>query len=72
MTGPPLSGNAPIPIEVKAEPELVHDLALKNSPRETFVNGLVVEKTPAGERPVAGAGVYRHGVASVEQPGACR
>lgn len=68
LAGPPLSGNSPLPIEVKAEPELVHDLALKNSPRATFINGLVVEKTPIGERPVAGAWVYRHVIASSSSP----
>jgi beta-lactamase regulating signal transducer with metallopeptidase domain len=68
LTGPPLSGNAPIEIAVKDQDALTYDLALRNSPRGVFINGLVVEKTPAGERPVAGAGVYRHGVATGGSP----
>ena len=58
----PLSGNEPLEIEVKSEAEIVRDIALKNSQRESYFEGTVVEKTPAGERRVAGARVHRNGV----------
>jgi hypothetical protein len=58
----PLSGTAPVEFDVKAEAEIVHDIALKNSQRASTFEGTVVEKTPAGERPVAGARVHKNGV----------
>jgi len=56
---PLLSGKASLPIVVKTEADIVQDLALEGSSRETSFTGIVIEKTPAGERPVADARVFK-------------
>ena len=44
---------------MKNEAEIVHDLALPGPVRDTYFSGVVLEKTPTGDRPVAGAAVRR-------------
>lgn len=68
LKAPPLSGNDSVPVAVKSEAEIVRDLALKGSAAETYLSGVVVEKTKAGERPIANAIVYKCGVASSGSP----
>jgi beta-lactamase regulating signal transducer with metallopeptidase domain len=46
-------------IEVKDEPEIIRDLSVKGPMRPDFVTGVVLEQTPAGERPIPGARVFR-------------
>ena len=46
-------------VEVKNEAEVVRDLVAKGSNRESFLKGVVMEKTTTGERPVAGAWTFR-------------
>ena len=62
LMAPPLGGNEPLLVEVKAEAEVIRDLVLRSSARASFVRGVVLEKTPTGERPVARARVFRCGV----------
>ena len=51
-------------IEVKAEVEIVRDLVLSGSARETFFSGIAIEKTTAGERPIAKVRVVKCGIGS--------
>jgi hypothetical protein len=44
-------------VEVKSEAEIVRALALKGPSRETYLSGVVIEKTPTGDRPVPRASV---------------
>jgi hypothetical protein len=53
------SGNQPLTVEVKNEVEIVRDLALTGFGRDTYFNGVVIEKTPTGDRPVARATIRR-------------
>ena len=53
---------------MKTEGEIVRDLVLKGSAAETYLSGVVVEKTKAGERPIAEATVFKCGVASSGSP----
>ncbi len=48
-------GSEPMTLEVKAEPEIVRDIALKGPANSGFLNGVVREKTATGERALAGA-----------------
>ena len=50
-------GTEPLTVEVNNEAEIVRDLALAGTVRDTYFSGVVLEKTPAGDRPVAGAAV---------------
>ncbi len=45
-------GTERLTIDVKNEAEVVRDLALKGPARETYLSGVVIEKTPTGDRPV--------------------
>ncbi len=59
-------------VEVKNEAEIVHDLVAKGSDRETFLRGVVVQKTETGERPISGAWAFRwpvYGVAKTDAEG---
>jgi hypothetical protein len=51
-------GTEPLTVEVKNEAEIVSDLALKGPARESFLSGVVVEKTPTGDRPIPRAIVH--------------
>ncbi len=62
LMAPPLSGNESLMVEVNAEAEIVRDMVLGGSARQTFFSGVVIESTPAGERPLAQARVYNCGV----------
>ena len=46
-------------VEVKNEAEIIRDIPLHGPARETYVTGVVIEKTPAGDRPVPRAIVRR-------------
>lgn len=48
----------PLAIEVTDQPEIVRDIALSTSTKSTFLQGVVVAKTPAGERPVPNAMIF--------------
>ena len=48
----------PLMVEVKNEAEIVRDLALEGPARGTYLSGVVIEKTPAGDRPVPRTTVY--------------
>ena len=48
-----------VPVDVQNQEEIVHDLAIKARARETYLSGVVVEKTATGERPVGGALAFR-------------
>jgi beta-lactamase regulating signal transducer with metallopeptidase domain len=50
-------GTQPLTVEVNNEAEIVRDLALAGTVRNTYFSGVVLEKTPTGDRPVAGAAV---------------
>ncbi len=52
-------GTEPLLVEVKNEAEIVRDLALEGPARETYLSGVVIEKTPTGDRPVPRATVRR-------------
>ena len=56
-----LEGAEPLTIEVKDEAEIVRDLTTEGPAAvgKTFINGVVVEKTATGDRPVAGALAFR-------------
>ncbi len=45
-------GTEPLTVDVKNEAEIVRDLVLKGPARESYLSGVVIEKTPAGDRPV--------------------
>jgi beta-lactamase regulating signal transducer with metallopeptidase domain len=47
------------PVDVQNQDEIVHDLAAKARAREMYLNGVVMEKTATGDRPVAGALAFR-------------
>ncbi len=51
-------GTDPLTIDVKNDAEVVRDLALKGPARETYLSGVVIEKTPTGDRPVPRTTVY--------------
>ena len=57
LRSPHAGGTEPLTVEVKNEAEIVRDLALAGSIRETYFSGVVLEKTPTGDRPVARAAV---------------
>ena len=57
LRSPNAGGTEPLTVEVKNEAEIVRDLALAGSVRDTYFSGVVLEKTPAGDRPVARAAV---------------
>ena len=59
LRSPNAGGTEPLTVEVKNEAEIVRDLALAGSVRDTYFSGVVLEKTPTGDRPVAGAAVRR-------------
>jgi hypothetical protein len=50
-------GTERLTLNVKHEAEIVIDIALKGPSRETYLSGVVIEKTPNGDRPVARARV---------------
>jgi beta-lactamase regulating signal transducer with metallopeptidase domain/protocatechuate 3,4-dioxygenase beta subunit len=53
--------NHAVALEVRDEPEIVRDLVADNGTQRTekFLSGVVIEKTPTGDRPVAGALAFR-------------
>jgi hypothetical protein len=57
LRSPHAGGTEPLTVEVKNEAEIVRDLALAGSVRDTYFSGVVLEKTPQGDRPVARAAV---------------
>ena len=59
LRSPNAGGTEPLTVEVKNEAEIVRDLALTGPARDTYLSGVVIEKTPTGDRPVAGATVRR-------------
>jgi len=59
LRSPNAGGSEPLKVEVKQEAEIVRDLALKGPARETYFSGVIIEKTPTGDRPVARATVHR-------------
>lgn len=61
----------PIAVEVKDEAEIVRDVALANSPLIRPLRGLVVERTSAGDRPVAGARIQLVNVGRPANSGNC-
>jgi beta-lactamase regulating signal transducer with metallopeptidase domain len=64
LQSPNAGGTAPIMVEVKNEAEIVRDFALGGPVRDTYLSGVVIEKTPTGDRPVAGATIFRLRVGS--------
>ena len=59
-------------IDVHNEPEIVRDLVADARAPETYIKGVVVEKTPTGDRPVAGALTFRwpvYGAHKTDQEG---
>jgi beta-lactamase regulating signal transducer with metallopeptidase domain len=66
LMGPPIGGARPLAIEVKDEPEIIHDLDLKSPAHVTTFDVVVVEKTPTGDHPVPRAivGNLRSGIES--------
>jgi beta-lactamase regulating signal transducer with metallopeptidase domain len=50
-----------VAIEVRNEPEIVRDLVADDRTQraEKFISGVVIERTPTGDRPVAGALAFR-------------
>jgi beta-lactamase regulating signal transducer with metallopeptidase domain len=59
LATPGLDDSEFVPVAVQNQLEIVHDLAIKARPRETYLSGVVVEKTATGERPVGGALAFR-------------
>ncbi len=57
LRSPNAGGTQPLTVEVNNEAEIVRDLALAGTVRNTYFSGVVLEKTPKGDRPVAGAAV---------------
>jgi beta-lactamase regulating signal transducer with metallopeptidase domain len=58
LRSPNAGGTEPLSVEVKSEAEVVRDLTLKGPARQTYVSGVVIEKTPTGDRPVPRATVH--------------
>ncbi len=61
-----------VAIDVHDEPEIVRDLVADALAPETYIKGVVVEKTPTGDRPVAGALTFRwpvYGAHKTDQEG---
>ncbi len=58
LIGPRMARVEPTVVEVKEQPEIVQDFALKELPQVTYITGTVIEKTPAGNRPVSKAIVF--------------
>ena len=57
--------------EVTNEADIVHDLVATAPAAETFIKGVVLEHTPTGDRPVAGALAFRwpvYGASSDRRP----
>ena len=54
-------------IDVHNEPEIVRDLVADARAPESYLKGVVVEKTPTGDRPVAGALAFRWPVYGVHK-----
>jgi hypothetical protein len=64
LRSPNAGGTEPLMVEVKNEAEIVRNLALGGPARETYLSGVVIEKTPTGDRPVARATIFRLRVGS--------
>jgi beta-lactamase regulating signal transducer with metallopeptidase domain/protocatechuate 3,4-dioxygenase beta subunit len=58
-----------IVIDVRGEPEIIRDFVANERARkpEKFIKGVVVETTPTGDRPVAGAWAFRWPVVGVHK-----
>jgi beta-lactamase regulating signal transducer with metallopeptidase domain len=70
LRSPHAGGTESTTVEVKDEDEIVRDLALKGAVRATYFTGVVLEKTPTGDRAVAGAQVrsLRAGILNTTGP----
>ena len=54
LRSPNAGGTEPLSVEVKNEAEIVRDLALAGSVRDTYFSGVVLEKTPQATGPSPG------------------
>ena len=62
----------PVAIVVHNEAEIVHDLVANSHAGESYISGVVVEKTATGDRPVGGAMAFRwpvYGVSRADDQG---